>query len=77
MLHSQEATESCKKSIEDLHEGRIELDREPMIEEEFDPSAAALQSRLENYSNFLKSDLCKEIFKICDETDVYLGDESL
>ena len=77
MLHSQEATESCKKFIEDLNEGRIELDREPMIDGEFDTSAAALQARFEDYSNFLKSDLCKEIFKICDETDVYLGDESL
>ena len=77
MLHSQEATESCKKFIEDLNEGRIELDREPMIGKEIDTSEAALQDSLKNYSNFLKSDLCKEIFKICDETDMYFGDESL
>lgn len=68
ILNSQEATESCKQFVDDLNAGLIEIDKEPDIGEEFIADEAHLNQRLESYQNFLKSDLCRRIVEICDES---------
>ena len=52
--------------IEELNNNEFKLDIEPQIGPEFECSKEYIEQRLQSYSNFLKSDLCKKIFEFDD-----------
>ena len=72
MLHSKEATESVERFVEKLYNGKIEIDKEPLIGEEVEFTEEYMEQRLQSYKEFLQSDLCKKIMEL--ETPDYMGD---
>lgn len=67
MLSSIEATKATKRFIDELNSGELKMDIEHQCGEIFEDSDEYLNKRLESYNKFLKSDLCKKIFELCQE----------